>query len=524
MLLARLAGWTGLHLQPVSLHVEIEGELGPAIRLCDVPDLRLRLGQFLLDLVEQHQRSWFGQSCGQCGNSCRRPEILLREQEILPIQMHLGVTESQFRQTYLDPAGTWNAGDGLIHATPEGACPFLQGTGPDPNTTFCSIYEIRPRSCREFQSNQSFCRKDPAQLLEDLTDCWVRPDFVTVFRKGGGQHQMATPAQLWQSLGEALSNTPKPADRRVSGVVDALCELLDQEMVKIDLDYDYSKILGRIHAMLRQAASMMQSDEELDQKIELAWDRYRHFQALLCGEVGPTAQPEALPVRQAQSWSRLRLSEEELCIDGSFRLPALTGQAFLETLLGLAHEELQLALRQPDPPCYMCGECCRHFVVEIHPSDITRLSRHLEISAQEFVERYTSPARFGWNLQDRVLNKVAVPTYSKKLLELSLVGEQGDQQCVFLERGQDGLFYCQVHSHKPQVCRGFEPTHSLCRHTNQRENAGRQADRLHWVEITADTVRVETHQGPLLLNRCDYPDLQVAACQLEETVAARFSD
>jgi Fe-S-cluster containining protein len=526
VLIADLQRWTGLHLQPVSFQVEIDGQLQAPVRLCDVPDLRQLLGEFLLELVEQQQRDWFASSCGQCGNSCRRPDILVREQEIFALQMHLGITQSQFVQTYLEPASTWNAGDGHLRHTPDGACPFLLGQGSEPGSSHCSIHEIRPRSCQEFLSNKNYCRKDPGQLLELLSDCWVRPDQITVFRKGGGHHTVTTSEGLWARLGEALKATAQPQERRVSAVLESLCDILDQESAQIDPDYNYSPVLGRIHALLRQAASMMDSDWDRDQKIEAAWNRYRQFEARLQGEVVPlpAARPQRPLLRPPQAWSGLRLQEDGLSVDGSEELlPARLGQPFLQTLLALAHDELQLALRPAEPPCYLCGECCRQYVVEIHPSDMQRLSQHLQLPLQEFIQRYTSPARFGWNLRDRVLNKQSVPTYSKKLLELTLVGEHGDQQCVFLERRQDGLFYCQVHSHKPQVCRGYEPTHSLCRQTNQRENAGRQADRLHGVEILPDTIRVETRERELQLERCDHPELQRAACQLEEAVRAHLS-
>ena len=521
MLLDQGARLTGVHLQPTSLHLEIEGKLGPPIRLADVADLRLSLGQFMLDLVSRHQHSWFASRCGQCGNSCRRPQVLVREHEILAIQMQLGLTESDFRQAYLDPADSWNAGDGWLRLTPQGACPLLVEHDPSgqPNSTHCSVHEVRPQACRDFLSQQPFCRKDPGHLLEELSSCWITPEVIVVYGKQGEQHEQPTPTEVWQELARALTQTPRPPQRRVSHVVEALIEILDEEMGSINPNYDYTPVLGRIQSLLRQATSMMPSEEDGQETLEDAWVRYRQFRDQLQAPQ-PQIQPQAKVQVQAgpRPWSRLRLSETELIVVGPdcTSLSARWAQPFLATLLQLPHEPLQQLLSPADPPCYMCGECCRHYVVEIHPSDITRLSQHLQMPVSEFLEKYTSPSRFGWNLRDRVLNKQPAPSYSKKLLELNLIGEQGEQQCVFLDRGQDGLFYCRVHSHKPQVCRDYAPTHKLCRQTNQRDNFGRQAVALQWVEIDSQTVQVQAPGGTLMLDRSQWIELDEQACLLEE--------
>jgi Fe-S-cluster containining protein len=184
----------------------------------------------------------------------------------------------------------------------------------------------------------------------------------------------------------------------------------------------------------------------------------------------------------------------------------------------------------------MCGECCRFYAVEILPSDIHRLCELLQISPADFVARHTVPPKFGWNRDNRVLLKVPTPLYTKVLRELQVHGQdtpplEGAQglQCTFLERRQDGFFYCGVHSHKPKVCADYKATNPLCRKTNQVPNEGRQAHSVQWVYLSSDGLRLQTLRGaaaqvePLFVARGYWPEVEEASLALERAAVASLS-
>ena len=524
----------GLYLFPHYMRLDVEGRSTPFMRWRDLPELRAVFGEFLLDLVAQNQNSWFPNECGRCGNSCRRPEILVRGQEIFSIQMHLGLREEEFRQRYLAPARTWNERDGHLVLTSEGNCPFLQSGGGqpgEPQQATCSIYSVRPRSCRELQSNQPYCRKDPGHLLQTLASCWMTPSNLVILLEDGQRRECPLAPGVWERLTQAIIDSPEVEDRRLAEIADSLIEVFGDEIRDFEpakVDVSYLALVERLHRVLREAADLVPLGDD-QHSLGEAWRRYHHLQRLL-------ARPQASPVRHPGKpkarlpWESLVASETKLVArlpfgsEQAFRSDSVHSaqRAFVLSVLLNPDEILQEALTPADPQCMLCGECCRRYSVEIHPSDITRLSVHLEIPARQFVDEYTEPGQFSWNPKDRILKKKSCNAYSRNLLELTVRGQDNDEECVFLDRKEDGLFYCRVHSHKPDVCRAYEPDNSLCRKSNHLENPGRQAENLAWVQVDESQVVVQTRErqekelGPLVLPRAECEEMDEAARTLEE--------
>lgn len=402
--------------------------------------------------------------------------------------------------------------------------------------TACSLHEVRPQSCRDYLANQPGCRKDPGLLVEEIRRIDIDAVTTRVSLKNDSAHEEATDPQLWQQLTDKLGTGSRLPNHRLRTILGSIKDIVEERILDFHpskVDEAYQQIFERVQKMLQQAAELVDmGDEAAESLLDESWTRLATWQEQIHGPpriVDPIA--EALPTRLA--WQTLRL--EERCIEIELSsgqrqtlergavLPEV--QQFLEALLSVNDDLVQQALTIEEPDCYMCGECCRAYAVEIHPSDIQRLGQFLGLTSRQVVERYTLESRFSWNGGDRILQKKPVPTYSKSLRELRLLGNRGAEQCVFLERRQDGLFYCQVHSHKPSVCRAYQPTHALCRTTNQRENAGRQAQQLAWVELQTDRLKLHTRrrlaQGlePLDFLRAEWPSLHEAASRLEQAVA-----
>lgn len=79
--------------------------------------------------------------------------------------------------------------------------------------------------------------------------------------------------------------------------------------------------------------------------------------------------------------------------------------------------------------CTMCGQCCQGVGgIVVSPKDLARITRTLNMSAEEFEKRYGE--RRGGKLQIRA-------------------GEDGN--CIFFREGKG----CAVHEGKPDVCRAW---------------------------------------------------------------------
>lgn len=125
-----------------------------------------------LDVIfeELHEEVFENTDCLSCANCCKTTSPMFFEKDIERLAEHLKLKPGQFIQSYLflDTDGIYG-----LKQTP---CPFL---GVD---NYCSVYEYRPKACREFphtnhrkmhthlhlaQKNASIC---PAvfQILEKL--------------------------------------------------------------------------------------------------------------------------------------------------------------------------------------------------------------------------------------------------------------------------------------------------------------------------------------------------------------------
>lgn len=87
---------------------------------------------------EEHERAFSHIDCLQCANCCKTTGPLFTDRDIKRISKHLGMKAGTFEDTYLR---TDEDGDQVLQQLP---CPFLG------NDNYCSIYEIRPKACREF--------------------------------------------------------------------------------------------------------------------------------------------------------------------------------------------------------------------------------------------------------------------------------------------------------------------------------------------------------------------------------------
>ncbi|MDZ4751730.1 MAG: YkgJ family cysteine cluster protein [Flavobacteriales bacterium] len=101
----------------------------------------------------QHDKAFEEIECLQCANCCKTTSPIFRNVDIDRISHHLGIKPSAFTEKYLHVDGD---GDWVLNSAP---CAFL---GSD---NYCSIYEDRPKACREYPHTD---RKNMYQIM-DLT-------------------------------------------------------------------------------------------------------------------------------------------------------------------------------------------------------------------------------------------------------------------------------------------------------------------------------------------------------------------
>ena len=93
-----------------------------------------------LDILmkELHDAEFERTDCLTCANCCKTTGPLFTDKDVARISKHFRIKEQQFIETYLRVD---EDNDYILKSVP---CAFL---GAD---NYCSIYDIRPKACREF--------------------------------------------------------------------------------------------------------------------------------------------------------------------------------------------------------------------------------------------------------------------------------------------------------------------------------------------------------------------------------------
>lgn len=102
---------------------------------------------------EAHEAVFANVDCLECANCCKTTSPIFRDVDISRISANLGIRPSELTDGYLhlDEDGDW-----VLNQSP---CAFL---GVDNR---CSIYDVRPRACRDYPHTD---RKNMSQI-GDLT-------------------------------------------------------------------------------------------------------------------------------------------------------------------------------------------------------------------------------------------------------------------------------------------------------------------------------------------------------------------
>lgn len=93
-----------------------------------------RLDAFVLDILAKVEAAI---DCTRCANCCRALTVSLEEDDLVRLAERLGMTPAEAGAVYAGPSELCD------RAIAQQPCPLLNGS-------LCSVYEARPRDCREY--------------------------------------------------------------------------------------------------------------------------------------------------------------------------------------------------------------------------------------------------------------------------------------------------------------------------------------------------------------------------------------
>ncbi len=126
--------------------------------------------------LETHDEVFRKTDCMQCANCCKTTGPLFTEKDIDRISKHLRMKSAAFEQTFLR---TDEDGDKVLQQVP---CFFLM------EDNACSIYDVRPKACREYPHTD---RRKIYQInhltLKNTLICPAAFDFVELLMQKTGK-------------------------------------------------------------------------------------------------------------------------------------------------------------------------------------------------------------------------------------------------------------------------------------------------------------------------------------------------
>ena len=115
-----------------------------------------------LDMLMQelHEEEFQQTDCLQCANCCKTTGPLFTDKDVERISKHFRMKPQKFIETYLRLD---EDNDHVLQGVP---CTFL---GAD---SYCSIYEVRPKACREFpHTNRKKFQQISSLTLKNVAIC-----------------------------------------------------------------------------------------------------------------------------------------------------------------------------------------------------------------------------------------------------------------------------------------------------------------------------------------------------------------
>ena len=483
------------------------------------PDLQEIICDFVEVLAQEYSLSAFGHLCTHCGNCCRRDNILVLGGDIFQIAHTLGISDEKFKKRYLKPADTWNENDGYIKLKKK-KCPFLK---MDPAGYYnCSIYEVRPQSCRMFPAMNSMCEKPAGYLLEFLDKVEIKGEEILLSIEQSLEDQK-NPAVITKNyqykyrlnnekvqaaldrLTEELNNIEEDDDDELEKAIKKAEKVFDNFLNTIEKETnrkELSEKVADLHSILDDLYKLTLKAPGEYSTLDNLWKKLRLIEAITTKKssmVSDKMTTEVTDDNEGYLFKTDKVTISSLSIFPDLVTVSIKHEnniipypmhfssdselrdsirAFIKAMVQMRGDMLHTVLSDPNPICYLCGECCSYFGVEIAPSDVRRLANGKIMKESEFRDKYLKPNFYSWNRGDACMKK------------RKFEGEESSK-CVLLEKREDGFYYCSIHEIKPAVCRGFSAHHHLCRVINHIK---------YWERLPKNIIRLDLLPGKLILH------------------------
>ena len=144
-------------------------------------------------MQELHADEFTRTDCLECANCCKTLPALMSKRDIKRIAKHLSMSRKSFQDKYVRED---EDGDIVIDGAP---CPFLQEDNK------CSIYEVRPASCKQYPHSGGHQFYDLIELhRKNINHCPALYEIVEtlgdrylLFYKACFSHQIHQAVNIW---------------------------------------------------------------------------------------------------------------------------------------------------------------------------------------------------------------------------------------------------------------------------------------------------------------------------------------
>jgi len=459
------------------------------------PDLREHVRKVAEYVVQLYGANLFHHVCGRCGRCCRGRTVRVTSGECAAIASYIGYSDDRFRSECIDSASTWQQGDAYLKMQ-DGACIFLEKGV----TSFwrCSVYSVRPAACAELQPGLQCCRKEVSELIAHLYSISFKGDMLTIATRR--PHKIEVRADDTKLIAELdavktiLSTLrEEPPDTDIGRLWLALLSLRDVEELYYR-DGVNSTVVKKLDALVDDFTAWDKTGEACEKPLALLYSRIERLVEMVDKDVNAVQQPD-MPDEK-------RILTMRLMPDVALVIASQSGSTSDHIVSYSCHPELLSLVREfvhfisgiPDPvvmeamwhlnsQCFLCGECCRIFKVEITPYDIKCVAEHLQIREEDMWKRYLYPGVFSWNRENGILKKKA---------ESGTDYHGGSSDCIFLDTYKNGRHLCSVYEARPEVCRGFSSDSLKCREKSALSRQDKLAENLRYIDIDGDSLFLTT--------------------------------
>lgn len=474
----------------------------------DHKELREKMFHFIETFVKNYPYI-FGNICLRCGNCCRRENIFVTSGDLFTMGFQLGLTEKEVYERHLVPCNSWSDYDGFMK-TADNKCPFLDEHIS--GRTTCKIYDSRPQECSLFFPCSPVCKKDTADLIEQIRSLEIEGDKFICYLKPGSSFQNLFTQDLKEKYSDIVSfiTSMKPGEsdkvRFIMKEVEAI--IIDVEKGKFSKE-EFKRNVSRIKRIVQ---NIWEERVIYNAELEVLWTRICNLEVsdkytpsiedvTDAGEEGMDI-PASLMEIDNFNLKKIRFYPRGLFMDYrigendyiNYNLYYSQIDEFVEIMRSFINN-ITVYIKNNFPrimdnyfsKCYMCGACCR-LVVEIEPGDMKRLADELKMTEEDFRKEYIVPGLYSWNPGSGVMKKV-----SKE--------DSGKKGCPFLTKGVPNLYYCSVHHIKPDLCHEYKPGKLNCYRSVSDDLYYRLSSNIQEITLESGTLSISTPYTYFHLNK-----------------------